>query len=438
MTTEAVNKVGLPVCRHRGMENVHGRFSCSSPAVPFPECLNSSGVRRGQCRACPVPDQGAPRLFEKRPAPPRGEPPPHRLQAPAPADGPGSELERLIVEHRLTRAGCDNCQGLKLQMNRWGLSGCRGRREQILARLRKAYRELTPAEAAGAALAALWSGLAFKLNPLDPAPGLLDEALKRWEKKARAAAVPKLTWSAGVMTVPQRRGDLFPRTLASLKAAGWEKPRLFVDGDNDPQSWEREFGLETTCRNPRLHVAGAWVANLWELYIRDPWADRYLLAQDDLTCPRNLRPYLEACPYRPKTYWNCYTFPANQQLCPPGKVGWFESNQRGKGAVLLVFDRDAAVTLLSAKHMVGRFQDRQRGHKAVDGGIVEALGQAGYVELCHSPSLTQHTGRFSTMNKRVGSTRDEVNFAVKEWGANTFAVGFPGPDFDALDWLACR
>lgn len=179
----------LPDCRHRGPENVYGRFSCSSPLLPFRECRNSSGVRRGQCSACPVADRGAPRPFDKPPAPPKGSRPlPRPSRPPAPLDGPGTELESLIKTLGLVREGCGGCQGLRKQMNRWGADGCRGHREQILTRLRKAYKELTAGETAAAAWAALWSGLAFRLDPRDPAAGLLDEALRRWETRAPVPA----------------------------------------------------------------------------------------------------------------------------------------------------------------------------------------------------------------------------------------------------------
>lgn len=176
----------LSECRHRGPENVYGRFSCTSPHRPFKGCGHPVGVTLGCCLRCPVPDQGAPLLPTRKPAPPKGDPTPAPRSTPALPDGPGSELERVLKEHRLTRVGCGGCQGLRKRMDRWGPAGCRDRREQILARLRRAYRELTPAETAAAAWHALWSGLAFKVDPRDPAPGLLDEALRRWAARAKA------------------------------------------------------------------------------------------------------------------------------------------------------------------------------------------------------------------------------------------------------------
>jgi hypothetical protein len=93
--------------------------------------------------------------------------------------------------------------------------------------------------------------------------------------------------------------------------------------------------------------------------------------------------------------------------------------QTGRGAVALVFDRGAVMTLLSSPHLVERFGDVHRGHKAIDGGIVTALNHQGVFEYVHNPSLVQHTGETSTMGNRTGK----------------LALSFPGEDRDALALL---
>lgn len=233
-----------------------------------------------------------------------------------------------------------------------------------------------------------------------------------------------LQWAYAVTTVTARRHDLLPRTLASLRAGGFDRPRLCVDGDSDGESWRREFGLETTARYPQIRTFGNWVLTLAELYIRDPHADRYAVFQDDFVCVRNLRGYLEAVPYPENGYLNLYTFPRNQRLAPADtdgrqKVGWYAGSQRGWGAVALVFSREAVQLLLTARHMVERPVDRKRGWKAVDGGIVTAFVKAGWREYVHNPSLVQHTGHHSSMANRPQPQ----------------ALSFPGEDFDALTLL---
>jgi hypothetical protein len=253
--------------------------------------------------------------------------------------------------------------------------------------------------------------------------------------------LPAIRWAFGVTTVPQRMADLLPRTLASLAAGGFVAPRLLVDGAKDWYAWERAFpGHEITTRQPNVRTAGNWVLMLWELYVRDPFADRYAVFQDDFVTYQNLRTYLEKVPYptgadpsRGPGYLNLYTFPSNQEICPKDSrgrevVGWYESRplrsgpegwQSGRGAVALVFSRDAVVTLLSARHLVERFQDKHRGHRAIDGGIVTAMNKAGWREYVHHPSLVQHTGDVSAMGNK----------------AHPKAVSFRGEGFDALSLL---
>lgn len=249
-----------------------------------------------------------------------------------------------------------------------------------------------------------------------------------------------ITWAYGVTTVPSRRGTLLPRTLASLKGAGFGEPVLFVDGcdHHGAVSYEREFHLPVVNRWPTIRVFGNWVLSMAELYIRNPLMDRFALFQDDLVCSKNLRDYLDACPYPDgkgenlrryqgkKGYWNLYTFDLNHRLAPREahnarvpQVGWYPSNQRGLGAVGLVFNRESLWNLLTEKgHIVTR--PAHAGDKAwcaVDGGIVDAMRKQGYTEFVHAPSLIQHTGHKSSFSKN----------------RHPDAKSFRGEDFDLLE-----
>lgn len=237
--------------------------------------------------------------------------------------------------------------------------------------------------------------------------------------------IRKLRWAYGVTTVRDRRKSYLPTTLASLKAAGFDKPRLFVDGDSDTDSWRREFELEVTCRYPYIKTHGNWFLTLHELYIRNPDAERFAVFQDDFVTYKNLRSYLDWCQYPERGYLNLYTFPSNQRIAPKNErggtiEGWYQSNQWGKGAVALVFDRNAALDLMLARHMVERPMDCHRGTRAVDGGIVSSMEKAGRKEYVHTPSLVQHIGLTSSM-------ANNPHFQ---------AESFLGESFDALDLIA--
>lgn len=203
-------------------------------------------------------------------------------------------------------------------------------------------------------------------------------------------------WSYGITTVPSRLNTTLPKTILSLKNGGFDSPILFQDGDK-PEPYR--FTLERIVRPTVLRGHGNWVLSMYELYIRKPNADYYALFQDDLVTYHNLRPYLEKCQYPQKGYWNLYTFPENESLAN-GKKGWYESNQLGKGAVGLIFNRDALTVLLTHRHLFDRPQEATRGWRAIDGGIVTAMKKAGYKEYVHNPSLVQHTGTISTLENR--------------------------------------
>jgi hypothetical protein len=249
--------------------------------------------------------------------------------------------------------------------------------------------------------------------------------------------VRRIEWAYGITTVPARRNTLLPRTVESLKTAGFPTPVLFIDGatHDDATSYEREFGVPCVPRWPVIRTFGNWVLGLAELYIRNPGCSHYVMFQDDLVCSRNLRQYLERCEYpsgergRPKGYWNLYTFdfywrraPRDQTVRREIKDGWFQSpTGQGLGAVGLVFNRNAVVDLLTERgHVVTRpSHPGDRSWRNIDGGIVDALGKYGWREMVHNPSLVQHTGVKSVM----GSQR------------HPDARSFRGEDFDCLSLL---
>jgi hypothetical protein len=87
------------------------------------------------------------------------------------------ELKKLIAELGLSVVrGCGR-NALASKMNGWGVEGCRERREEILTALRKNKAHLTWVGTLRAGVKSVAAGLV--LNPLDPAPGLLDEATRR-------------------------------------------------------------------------------------------------------------------------------------------------------------------------------------------------------------------------------------------------------------------
>jgi hypothetical protein len=147
------------------------------------------------------------------------------------------------------------------------------------------------------------------------------------------------------------------------------------------------------------------------------WAGRALLPKPACRPLRHV--YLER-PIPANHYLNLYTFPENEDHKPhPDYVGWYKSNQLGRGAVGLVFDRTTIWRLLGSKLPLSHRMYHQAGHKCVDGAIINAMREAGCTELVHSPSLLQHTGGISSSGNPE----------------HPQGAGFRGETFDAMQFV---
>ncbi len=102
--------------------------------------------------------------------------------------GPGTELKAMLASLGIEPAPSCDCNGKSVQMDVWGVAGCRANREQIITWMREGQSRWGWKDKLAAAAAAVKSGLAFKLNPLDPFPSLIDEAIRRAEERERQAA----------------------------------------------------------------------------------------------------------------------------------------------------------------------------------------------------------------------------------------------------------
>lgn len=101
-------------------------------------------------------------------------------------NGPGTELKRLLDSLALSLQGCA-CEEKRAEMDTWGPDACERNAPQIEAWLRDQARKVGWVDKlkAGVLLAGYVARgeVSTVINPLDPAPGLLAEAVRR----ARAA-----------------------------------------------------------------------------------------------------------------------------------------------------------------------------------------------------------------------------------------------------------
>lgn len=243
----------------------------------------------------------------------------------------------------------------------------------------------------------------------------------------------RVQWAYGITTVSNRFTTLLPKTIANLKRGGFPNPVLYADNCSLSQALELErcTNLRVVPRqrysDEREGVSWAnYLLALYDLMIRNRNANRFILFQDDISCVTNLNQYLSSLPLGDNIYWNLYTGNVNENIAKiikPSNGQWFKSDQLGRGALALVFTKDAVEDLLANKVTVLRTRSAKRNwHKNIDGWICEVLINQlkKYTEYCHYPSLVQHMGFDQTSLSHMSYTPTKM---------------YPGDGFDALELL---
>jgi hypothetical protein len=101
--------------------------------------------------------------------------------------GPGAELKKLLASLGIdSMPGCA-CNAKAAEMDAWGVRGCLERRDEIAAWMRENGKKRRWGCKFRAALRALASGLAFRLDLSDPYGSLVDMAIQRAQEAGTAS-----------------------------------------------------------------------------------------------------------------------------------------------------------------------------------------------------------------------------------------------------------
>lgn len=102
-----------------------------------------------------------------------------------PSWGPGTELKKLLKEIGIEENPRCDCNAKARQMDAWGIDGCQERLDTIVKWMKDNYVRWGWKDRVTAAAKAVKTGLAFKLNPLDPFPSLIQAAIEEAKKKEK-------------------------------------------------------------------------------------------------------------------------------------------------------------------------------------------------------------------------------------------------------------
>ena len=238
-------------------------------------------------------------------------------------------------------------------------------------------------------------------QPDDNAPPVVQQGSGRSldrivPRPARRYGTRVRQWAVGVQTSPRRETTL-ESCLKSLARAGWDSPYLFVD--SAVQIPEQFSHLPGTFRD---EAVGAWpnyYLALAELMMRRPYADAYMIVQDDVVLfdRESLREYLERAlwpsrlPALVSLY--CYTYDTQPD------AGWHRRRRTWPaGPLAMVFSPPLAKAFVQDETVFSHRWDADpdRAVRVVD-VIARWVGACRLDVWFPSPSLIQHIGETSTV-----------------------------------------
>lgn len=239
--------------------------------------------------------------------------------------------------------------------------------------------------------------------------------ISRQNRSLRHRSVP---WQVGMLTAPRPGEPTIFRTLDSLAAAGFPDVHVFAEGDIDQAVVNRPGVSFTLRQHPSGSFCNWWLA-LWELWMRESNADRYLLVEDDVVFCKSIREYIESTPLPDAGVLSLYVSTGGEGSTP----GWHPAaeHRKGVGALAYLWTNQSMRRLLESSaaftaHRAGT--GRLQGITAQDTAISRWCEASGLPELYHTPSLCQHIGLASTQGHgaSIGRRRSGT---------------FVGEDFDA-------
>jgi hypothetical protein len=228
------------------------------------------------------------------------------------------------------------------------------------------------------------------------------------------------SWAVGVLTAP-RESPTLERTLASLGAAGWPDVRVFAEPGAAVPVTVPEPSI--TRRSEKVLAWPNFLLGLWELLLRHPRADAYLMCEDDVVFCRGLRAYLEAEMWPAPRLGVVSLFASSAQEVRSHRSFYPVDYGRATwGAQALVFPNAAARAFVRHPEVVNH-RDRgvMRGENHTDAVVGQWCRQAALSYYLHTPSLAQHIGDTSALwddttlaGRRVAATFPGENVDIRK------------------------
>ena len=214
-------------------------------------------------------------------------------------------------------------------------------------------------------------------------------------------------WAVGVTTAPRREPTL-EACLESLVRAGWPAPHLFVD--SAVRIPDRFLDLPGTFREEKLGAWPNYYLALAELLMRAPYADAYMIVQDDVVLfdRENLREYMEQMlwPGRSTAMVSLYCCEVDSRP----ESGWHRRRRSWpSGAHVFVFPPQLAKAFVMDPSVFAHRWEPDPVWARCVGDLIDNWARDRRLDVWFpTPSLAQHIGHASTLwpgARAVGSRR---------------------------------
>lgn len=337
------------------------------------------------------------------------------IRKPKPS-GPGTEL--LAIMKKKGVPSCQSCKDAAADMNRWGVDGCRERLsvivEEILPRARdwvakerQWIHKLLPdvVEDAGIRIA-LTSYVTTAIDRADRQKRTsvrLRENVFRPKLKSRMVewpdSPPPIVTIQPAIRTAYRRHPTLTDTINSLTTAGFQSPLIFAEPDA-PKLTDEALRYGKQLKPFRAFIA----MSEWLLEHSD--ADWFLLCEDDAQFRDGAADLVRTYPMGPRQVLSLYV--STQQQKTIGGDGFAAVTGDLHGSLSYLVHRDTLSKILQSK----TFRDWSATDR-VDRAFSQAVTEIGCELVTHNPSLVQHTGDTSTINRSRKLSPGRLSHFVK-------------------------
>lgn len=350
-----------------------------------------------------------------------------------PESGPGTELKSTLKAMGVPT--CQQCSEAAKRMNALGVAGCRDKIDELAAEMLPRAMEWIARQHPW--VHALLPNVVQELEATRRITNLITDAINKAEEKEKAKTeatiravrngktyaatkfmpvenAPPIFRIRTALRVAKRKTPAVYDTIASMIAAGFERPQVYAEPDapsvDDEIRWAEKKGAFKSfvdMSEDLLRGQSCWL----------------LLCEDDVEFKAGCADFLRTLNITQDTIVSLYTSAKQDDLLAGDGLTEISGDMHGSLAYLI-----HAETL--RKIIDSRTVRTWKYDQRVDRAVCQASTEVGAKLLCHRPALAQHTGAASALvpTRRLDASRMAENFTPERFSSDVVTLITPTGD----------